>query len=238
MKIYSRPALVFVATLALALNPIQWLFGQSEVPVGKFSFNPSETSKPTEETKLEKATFGGGCFWCVEAVFQRVNGVKSIVSGYSGGSVVNPSYEAVCTGRTGHAEVCQITFDPSLVSFDDLLLIFFKTHDPTSLNKQGLDVGTQYRSVVFYEDEPQREATKKMIDHLMEDKVFVKKIVTEVSPLPDFYPAEAYHQNYFKLHPNERYCKSVIDPKVEKFEKLFKENSRLQKEREEKKKKK
>ena len=238
MKIYSRPVLVFVATLALALNPIQWLFGQSEVPVGKFSFNPSETSKPTEETKLEKATFGGGCFWCVEAVFQRVNGVKSIVSGYSGGSVVNPSYEAVCTGRTGHAEVCQITFDPSLVSFDDLLLIFFKTHDPTSLNKQGLDVGTQYRSVVFYEDEPQREATKKMIDHLMEDKVFVKKIVTEVSPLPDFYPAEAYHQNYFKLHPNERYCKSVIDPKVEKFEKLFKENSRLQKEREEKKKKK
>ena len=238
MKIYSRPVLVFVATLALALNPIHWLFGQSEVPVGKFSFNPSETSKPTEETKLEKATFGGGCFWCVEAVFQRVNGVKSIVSGYSGGSVVNPSYEAVCTGRTGHAEVCQITFDPSLVSFDDLLLIFFKTHDPTSLNKQGLDVGTQYRSVVFYEDEPQREATKKMIDHLMEDKVFVKKIVTEVSPLPDFYPAEAYHQNYFKLHPNERYCKSVIDPKVEKFEKLFKENSRLQKEREEKKKKK
>ena len=233
-----QPLLVFVATLALTLNPFQWLLGQNEAPVGKFSFNPSETTKPNDEKKLESATFGGGCFWCVEAVYQRVDGVKSIVSGYSGGSVVNPSYEAVCTGRTGHAEVCQITFDPSVVSFDDLLLIFFKTHDPTSLNKQGLDVGTQYRSVVFYENDAQRQATKKMIDHLMEEKVIVKKIVTEVSPLADFYPAEAYHQNYFKLHPNESYCRRVIDPKVEKFEKLFKENSKVQKEREEKRKKK
>ena len=136
MKCIShQPVLFFLATLALTLSSVQGLF--------------SQTTKPTDEKKLERATFGGGCFWCVEAVYQRVDGVKTIVSGYSGGSVLNPTYEAVCTGRTGHAEVCQITFDPSVVTFDELLLIFFKTHDPTSLNKQGNDVGTQYRSVVF-----------------------------------------------------------------------------------------
>ena len=236
MKCIShQPVLFFMATLALTLSSIQGLFSQTEPTVGKFSLNPSQTTKPTDEKKLEKATFGGGCFWCVEAVYQRVDGVKTIVSGYSGGSVLNPTYEAVCTGRTGHAEVCQITFDPSVVTFDELLLIFFKTHDPTSLNKQGNDVGTQYRSVVFYEDEAQRVATEKMKEKLLEEKIY-RRIVTEVSPIPEFYPAEAYHQNYFKLHPNESYCKGVIDPKVAKFEKLFKENSKVQKEREEKKK--
>lgn len=230
---WHQPAILFLVAIALSLVSTNWLSAQSEAN-GKPS-KSSSASEDSDEKKLETATFGGGCFWCVEAVYQRVNGVKSVVSGYAGGTVVNPSYEAVCTGQTGHAEVCQISFDPSVVTFDEMLLIFFKTHDPTSLNQQGPDRGTQYRSVVFYDSDAQREATIKMIDHLMKDKIIKKKIVTEISPLPDFYPAEAYHQNYFKLHPQEGYCRNIIDPKVAKFEKLFKENSKLQKEREEKK---
>jgi len=234
-RMSSQPLLFFIAAMALTLTPIQRLFSQTEATAGKFNVNPSQKTNTQDEKKLEKATFGGGCFWCVEAVYQRVDGVKSVVSGYAGGSVENPTYEVVCTERTGHAEVCQITFDPSVVTFDEMLLIFFKTHDPTSLNKQGADVGTRYRSVVFYEDEAQRVATEKMKEKLLEEKIY-RKIVTEVSPIPVFYPAEAYHQNYFKLHPEEAYCRNIIDAKVAKFEKLFKENSKVQKEREEKKK--
>ncbi len=235
MKCVSHSPVVFLlAAVVISVGPLRGLFAQSGTTSGKNTTKSINAIKPTEEKKLETATFGGGCFWCVEAVYQRVDGVKSVVSGYAGGSVTNPTYEAVCTGRTGHAEVCQIKFDPSVVTFDELLLIFFKTHDPTTLNKQGNDVGTQYRSVVFYENDAQREATEKMVYKLLEDKVY-RKIVTEISPLPDFYAAEAYHQNYFKLHPEAAYCKSMIDPKVAKFEKLFKENSKLQKEREEKK---
>ena len=231
----SQPLLFFIAAVALTLTPMQRLFSQSEATVGKFNVNPSQKSNTQDEKKLEMATFGGGCFWCVEAVYQRVDGVKSVVSGYAGGTVENPTYEAVSGKLTGHAEVCQITFDPSVVSFDEMLLIFFKTHDPTSLDKQGNDVGPQYRSVVFYEDEAQRVATEKMKEKLLEEKIY-KKIVTEVSPIPVFYPAEAYHQNYFKLHPEAAYCRNIIDAKVAKFEKLFKENSKVQKEREERKK--
>lgn len=198
------------------------------------SLNPLTT---IEGKKMETATFGGGCFWCVEAVFQRVDGVVKVVSGYAGGHVPNPTYEQVCTKTTGHAEVCQITFDPSVVSFEELLLVFFKTHDPTTPNQQGNDHGPQYRSVVFYDGDAQREATEKMIAKLTEEKVYRKKIVTEVSPLPEFYSAENYHQNYFKLNPQQGYCRMIIQPKVEKFEKLFKENSRMQKEKEAKKQK-
>jgi peptide-methionine (S)-S-oxide reductase len=185
------------------------------------------------EKKMETATFGGGCFWCVEAIYQRVDGVTQVVSGYAGGHVDNPTYQQVRTGQTGHAEVCQITFDPSIVSFEEMLLIFFKSHDPTTLNRQGQDQGTQYRSVVFYEDDSQREATEKTIAKLTEEKIFGKKeIVTEVSPAPQFYPAEDYHQDYFRQHSGAAYCKFTIMPKIEKFEKLFKEQSRLHKERE------
>ncbi len=235
MKCLSHnPLVLLLATVAFSIGSLTGIFAQSDTTSGKNSNKTTNTIKPTEAKKLETATFGGGCFWCVEAVYQRVDGVKSVVSGYTGGSVVNPTYEAVCTGRTGHAEVCQITFDPSVVTFDELLLIFFKTHDPTSLNKQGADEGTQYRSVFYYEDEAQRLATEKMKAKLLEEKVY-KRIVTEISPLADFYPAEAYHQNYFKTHPNAPYCRNIINDKVAKFEKLFKENSKLQKEREEKK---
>jgi len=240
MKLMSHsPVVVFLAIVALSLTSFQRVLAQSEpiagkIPVPLFTASNAENAPQlTNAPQLETATFGGGCFWCVEAVYQRVDGVKSVVSGYAGGQVPKPTYEAVCTGRTGHAEVCQITFDPSVVSFDEMLLIFFKTHDPTTLNKQGVDVGTQYRSVVFYENEAQREATEKMVAKLIEDKVY-RKIVTEISPIPEFFPAEAYHQNYFKLHPKDAYCRNVIDAKVAKFEKLFKENSRIQKERQEK----
>ena len=234
MKSVSHwPVIVFLAALVLSISSVYWLVAQEKTTRGKSAIKTPNPIKESEENKLETATFGGGCFWCVEAVYQRVDGVKTVVSGYAGGNVANPTYEAVCTGRTGHAEVCQITFDPALVSFDEMLLIFFKTHDPTELNKQGADVGTQYRSVVFYHDDAQREAAEKMKDKLLEEKVF-RKITTEISPLPDFYPAEEYHQNFFKLHPGQAYCRNIIVDKVAKFEKLFKENSKLQKERAEK----
>ena len=231
-RIGYHSAIVFYVAMAMSLTPMAWLFAQTGS--GGDATQSAIASQETEKPKLETATFGGGCFWCVEAVYQRVNGVKSVVSGYAGGTVANPTYQAVSTGLTGHAEVCQITFDPSVVTFEEMLLIFFKTHDPTTLNQQGPDHGTQYRSVVFYDGYDQRNATEKMIVHLKEAKIITRKIVTEVSPLPDFYPAEAYHQNYFKLHPLASYCRNIIDPKVAKFEKLFKENSKRQKEREEK----
>lgn len=223
-------AMSWLFAILLLTHLSNWTLGQTESATSKGS-----APKSTEATKLETATFGGGCFWCVEAVYQRVDGVKQVVSGYTGGHVPNPTYKAVCTGLTGHAEVCQIKFDPAVVSYEELLIIFFKTHDPTSLNKQGPDQGTQYRSVVYYDDEEQRLATEKIKAKLLEDKVY-RKIVTEISPLADFYPAEAYHQNYFASNPGDRYCMNVINDKVAKFEKLFKENSRLQKEREAKKK--
>ena len=198
----------------------------------------SESKPASAEKKLETATLGGGCFWCIEAVYQRVIGVEKVVSGYAGGNVENPTYEAVCTGRTGHAEVCQITFDSNVISLEQLLHIFMKLHDPTTLNQQGPDIGTQYRSVVFYADDAQRETTEKVIKELNEKKEYRNKIVTEISPLPDFYPAEAYHQNYFVTHPSAAYCQATIAPKIQKFEKFFKSESKMHQEKEEKKKKK
>ena len=173
--------------------------------------------------KRALATFGGGCFWCVEAIFERVSGVDKVVSGYAGGNVVNPTYKEVTSGRTGHAEVVQISYNPDQVSFLELLEIFFKTHDPTTLNRQGADVGTQYRSIILYHDEAQRESSVAIIDELNGAGIWNNPIVTQVEPFTEFYSAEAYHQEYFENNPNQGYCRVVIQPKVEKFEKLFKD---------------
>lgn len=169
---------------------------------------------------LEIATLGGGCFWCVEAVFQDLKGVHRVVSGYEGGKIKNPSYREVCSGLTGHAEVIQVHFNPTILSFEDVLKVFFTTHDPTTLNRQGGDRGTQYRSVVFYHSEKQKSTTESVIKNFAKD-IWTNPIVTEVSPTSIFYEAEAYHQNYYKSHPNEGYCSVIIAPKVAKMRKLF-----------------
>ncbi len=172
---------------------------------------------------LQKATFGSGCFWCTEAVFERLNGVHSVVSGYSGGSVPNPNYEAVCTGRTGHAEVCMIEFDPGRITYDELLEVFWKTHDPTTLNRQGNDTGTQYRSVIFYHDNWQKEKAEYYKNELNKSGAWKNPIGTEISAFKKFYRAEEYHQHYFERNPYQGYCSFVIAPKVEKFKKVFKD---------------
>jgi peptide-methionine (S)-S-oxide reductase len=170
---------------------------------------------------MEQATFGGGCFWCTEAVFQNLKGVSKVVSGYMGGHKENPSYDDICGGDTGHAEIIRIDYDPEQIAFEDLLLVFFKTHDPTTINRQGNDVGTQYRSVVFYENQEQKIAAENMIDQLDKEMVFDRTIVTEVSPISKFYEAEDYHQNYFNNNPNKGYCAYIIQPKLAKFTKDF-----------------
>jgi peptide-methionine (S)-S-oxide reductase len=171
--------------------------------------------------KLEKATLGGGCFWCLEAVFEDVRGVVNVVSGYAGGHTENPDYRSVCSGETGHAEVVQITFDPSVVSYKELLDIFWKIHDPTTPNRQGADVGTQYRSVIFYHDEEQKRIAWE--SRAEAQKLFAAPIVTEIVPLTKFWPAEEYHQDYFRKNPYHGYCRAVVAPKVEKFRENFKE---------------
>ena len=170
---------------------------------------------------LEKATLGGGCFWCLEAVYQEVEGVKSIVSGYAGGHVPNPSYEAVCTGRTGHAEVVQLEFDPSVVSYREILEVFFAIHDPTTKDRQGNDTGPQYRSAIFWHDEKQRDIAREVIGNLTAEKTFDDPIVTEVSALDRFWPAEKYHQDYYRRNPAQPYCAFVISPKLAKYRKRF-----------------
>lgn len=169
----------------------------------------------------ELATFGGGCFWCTEAVFLELKGVSKVVSGYTGGTTRNPTYEQICTGTTGHAEVIQITFDPSVVPYEKLLEVFWLTHDPTTLNRQGNDHGTQYRSAIFTHNERQRDVAGKYKKALEEAKVFKDPIVTEIVPIGDFYAAEDYHQNYFNRNPNQSYCRAVIPPKLEKLRKAL-----------------
>lgn len=173
--------------------------------------------------QMEVATFGGGCFWCVEAIFDRVKGVEKVVSGYSGGHISNPDYKMVTSGTSGHAEVIQITFDPELVSFIELLEIFFKTHDPTTLNRQGADIGTQYRSVILYHNQQQKEEAIRVIDQLGLEGIWNQPIITTVDPFEVFYSAEKYHQDYFENNRNQGYCRVVINPKLEKFEKVFSE---------------
>lgn len=173
--------------------------------------------------QYELATFGGGCFWCVEAIFERVDGVHSAVSGYSGGHVRDPSYREVTTGRTGHAEVVQVRYDPAVISYPELLEIFFKTHDPTTLNRQGADIGTQYRSAIFYHNERQKELAEQIRKELDDAGIWSDPIVTAIEPFEEFYQAEGYHQEYFASNPGQGYCRVVIQPKVEKFEKVFKD---------------
>lgn len=170
----------------------------------------------------EKATFGAGCFWCVEAIFEEISGVHEAVSGYSGGQVKNPSYREVCTGTTGHAEVIQVTYDPAQVSYEKLLEAFFLSHDPTQLNRQGADVGTQYRSVIFYHNEEQKVLAKRVKERLNTTGAYDSEVVTEISPLKNFYEAEEYHQGYFEQNRQQPYCSMVISPKLEKFKKAFK----------------
>ena len=172
--------------------------------------------------KLEIVTLANGCFWCTEAIFQRLYGVEKVTSGYSGGKVKNPSYREVTSGKTGHAEAIQIQFNPSVITFQEILDVFFSTHDPTTLNKQGYDGGTQYRSAIFYHSKEQKETAEKFIKVLTEAKVFEKKIVTEVTEFNYFYEAEDYHQNYYNNNKTQRYCMTVINPKLEKFIKKYK----------------
>jgi peptide-methionine (S)-S-oxide reductase len=173
------------------------------------------------QQRSEIATLGGGCFWCLEAIFNELRGVKKVVSGYSGGTVPNPSYQEVCTGATGHAEVVQITFDPLIISFNELLEVFFTIHDPTTLNRQGADVGTQYRSVIFYHTPEQKEIAKEVLAKIETAKIWDAPVVTEITAFDTFYPAENYHQEYFLHNPDQPYCRVVIEPKVVKFRKLF-----------------
>lgn len=174
-----------------------------------------------ETGRKEVATLGGGCFWCLEAVYDQLRGVEDVVSGYSGGHVPNPTYEQVCTGTTGHAEVVQVTFDPQVISFREILQVFFAIHDPTTLNRQGADVGTQYRSAIFYHSPEQKAIAEQMIAELNAARLWPQPIVTEVTPFTAFYPAEAYHQEYFARNPGQGYCAFVIAPKVAKFRKEF-----------------
>ncbi len=201
--------------------------------MGVFSFtscaeNKTQITNMSDErispgTTADTATFGTGCFWCTEAIFQRLNGVVKVISGYSGGTVASPTYEEVCTGSTGHAEACQIIYDPSKISFDDLLQVFWKTHDPTTLNRQGNDVGTQYRSVIFYHNAEQKERAEHYKTELDKSGAWDKPVVTSIEPYTNFYSAENYHQDYYNTNPNQMYCRYVIQPKVEKFEKVFKD---------------
>ncbi|MBI5022300.1 MAG: peptide-methionine (S)-S-oxide reductase MsrA [Ignavibacteriales bacterium] len=185
--------------------------------------NPENHSAINRESDtLETVTLGAGCFWCVEAIFQNLEGVYSVVSGYSGGTVKNPTYEDVCTGKTGHAEVAQIKYDPRMLSFDELLEVYWSSHDPTTLNRQGSDVGTQYRSVIFYHNPRQKELAEKYKKKLNSEHAFENPVITEISAIKEFYKAENYHQNYFNENPNKPYCQFVIRPKLEKFEKIFK----------------
>lgn len=183
--------------------------------------------------RLSKATFGGGCFWCTEAFFRELKGVKSVVSGYSGGQRKNPTYKQVSTGRTGHAEVIQIEYDPKKITYKDLLEVFWKTHDPTTLNQQGNDIGTQYRSVIFYHDDQQRELAEKYLVKLDEAGVYPSPIVTEIAPFEAFYPAEDYHQEYYENNPEQPYCRFILQPKLEKFRQVFADRLKTGEEEEE-----
>jgi peptide-methionine (S)-S-oxide reductase len=201
------------ATLAVGLSGC----GPAPAPVPR----TAPTPWPADTAGLETATLGGGCFWCTEAVFQQLAGVHAVRSGYAGGHVPNPTYEAVCRGTTGHAEVIQVLFDPKVISYADLLEVFFATHDPTTVDRQGADVGPQYRSAIFTHSDEQRQTAERVKQKLTESGAAGGIVVTEVTPFTVFYPAEDYHQNYYANNPNQRYCRAVIPPKLEKLKAKF-----------------
>ena len=207
--ISRKPALILWLVLILSFNEI--------------SGKAQNTLQPMKNDTMDSATFGNGCFWCSEAIFGRLKGVLSVIPGYAGGHTKNPTYEEVCTGNTGYAEVVKIDFNPEIISYRELLEVFWKTHDPTTLNRQGADVGTQYRSVIFFHNEKQKKTAEHYKEELQKAKIWQKPIVTEISPLTSFYPAEDYHKKYYENNPAQGYCNFVITPKVEKFEKIFRE---------------
>jgi peptide-methionine (S)-S-oxide reductase len=181
------------------------------------------TGVSAQQKKMQKATFGMGCFWCSEALFQRLDGVTAVRSGFEGGGLANPSYEEVCTGTTGHAEVIEVTYDPQKITYDELLAVFWKSHDPTTLNRQGADTGTQYRSVIFYHTDEQKQLAQKYKAELNSKNAYGKPVVTEITKAQPFYVAEAYHQNYFNNNADAPYCRLVILPKLDKLNKVFKD---------------
>jgi methionine-S-sulfoxide reductase len=191
--------------------------------------NPATGAQKDMKTKVteninDEITLGGGCFWCLDAIYREIRGVEKVLSGYSGGSVANPTYEEVCTGSTGHAEVVQITFNPRIITAEKLLQIFFVIHDPTTLNRQGADVGTQYRSIIFYRNQKQKDVIDKVTGELKKDNVYKNPIVTEIVPFQYFYAAEDYHQDYYSQNKEQSYCRVIINPKLEKFKKTFRDN--------------
>jgi len=221
---FHKPAMAGLAytlalTLLLACNPQAGQSGDRSLS----SIMEDKTTMSEAKPGLQAATFGAGCFWCVEAVFERLKGVEEVVSGYAGGHVANPTYEAVCTGTTGHAEVCRISYDPKRISYAELLEVFWRTHDPTTRNRQGNDVGTQYRSVIFYHDVEQKRIAEELKAKLDAEHIWNRPIVTEIASLDKFWPAEDYHQNYYENNPEKGYCAVVITPKIEKFRQIFRE---------------
>jgi peptide-methionine (S)-S-oxide reductase len=197
--------------------------GQNNESSVQKAFTQKPTGMDVTSNKVDTATFGGGCFWCVEAVYVELKGVTSVMPGYSGGARPNPTYEQVCSGGTGHAEVIQVTYDPAVLSFDELLEVFWTVHDPTTLNRQGNDIGTQYRSVIFYHNDDQKQKAEFYKKKLNDSGAYANPVVTEITAFKAFFPAEDYHKNYFANNPNQPYCTFVVQPKVEKFRKVFKD---------------
>lgn len=223
-----QPKFFALVPLALVLGVVAYLLfrGEAKMPENFPVLAPDELGDTKPAGGTEVATFGSGCFWCTEAVFQQLKGVKKVVSGYSGGTVKNPTYQQVCGGRTGHAEVIQVTFDPAVVSFAELLEVFWRSHDPTTRNRQGDDVGTQYRSAVFYHSERQRELAERYKQKIDDARVFSSPVVTEITPFTEFFAAEDYHQNYYANNPGEGYCSVIIGPKLEKLKKVFQDRAK------------
>lgn len=211
----------FLLLTALALPPLALQACETPSSTTMETHTTPDNEQAADKPGMDTATFGAGCFWCVEAVFSEMKGVAKVTSGYAGGSVPDPTYKQVCTGTTGHAEVARIVFDPAVVTYDELLEVFWQTHDPTTLNRQGADVGTQYRSVIYYHSEAQKAKAEHYKAELDKSGAFGGPIVTEISPLPVFYPAENYHQEYYAQNPDQGYCQYVIRPKMEKFRKAF-----------------
>lgn len=215
------PSKIMITLVALTLSAC----GQTSNSEKVMNNSNEKEVKTTENnvSTIDTITLGGGCYWCVEAVYEMLKGVIKVESGFSGGTVKNPAYREVCNGTTGHAEVVQITYDTTKTSLDEILKVFFTVHDPTTLNQQGADIGTQYRSVIFYRNETQYNTAKSIIDTLTKENVYGKPIVTQLAEFTTFYKAEDYHQNYYDQHKEEPYCRMVIQPKIEKFEKIFKD---------------